>query len=215
MTKFAHMAVRVVLDRSGSMANGWALTLSKLNEYFSGLKLSDVETTVSVDAFDGTFGVVTLRESVPAKDLQPITAKELPTAGATPLYDAIAAGITKLNRRPPQTNEGVTLVILTDGEENASVEFPIRAGGREKIKQLIAEHEAKGWLVIFLGEGLEVAGQSVGLGIRGAGAMAYDRDAIGATMQSVSRMTETYAKSGDATLAAFTDEERKASLTKE
>jgi hypothetical protein len=57
---------------------------------------------------------------------------------------------------------------MTDGQENASREFT-----HEKISALIKARQEQGWLVTFLGEGLEVAKQGTNLGTNASSVAAY------------------------------------------
>src|SRR5215467_12133900 len=57
---------------------------------------------------------------------------------------------------------------MTDGQENASREF-----SHEKITALIKARQERGWLVTFLGEGLDVAKQGATLGAMASNVAAY------------------------------------------
>ena len=57
---------------------------------------------------------------------------------------------------------------MTDGLENASKEFD-----HAKITDLIKKRQEAGWLVVFLGEGLDVAKQGAGMGVMAASVASY------------------------------------------
>jgi len=92
---------------------------------------------------------------------------------------------------------------MTDGQENASREF-----SHDKITSLLKSRQEQGWLVTFLGQGLDVAKQGVQIGMHVGRVASYVdgaglRRAGGVMAASSSR----YVQSQD---AAFTPEERDA-----
>jgi Mg-chelatase subunit ChlD len=104
--------------------------------------------------------VDTIRKEEIMETVKPIGSEEYRCAGWTPLYDAIGRGIGILDEATEgKTGVRAVLVIMTDGQENASREF-----SHEKISTLIKARQEQGWLVTFLGEGLDVAKQGTSLG---------------------------------------------------
>src|SRR5262249_52549006 len=98
--------------------------------------------------------VDTIRENEIMETVKPIG------SGWTPLYDAIGRGIGILDQAMMgKIDVKAVLVIMTDGQENASREF-----SHEKISALLKARQEQGWLVTFLGKGLEVAKQGTNLG---------------------------------------------------
>jgi hypothetical protein len=105
---------------------------------------------------------------------------------------------------------------MTDGQENASREF-----SHEKITALINARQERGWLVTFLGEGLDVAQQGMQMGVYAACTAPY---VGGAGLRAAGRVLASsnarYAASvGDLMRAqdeaALTPEERSALTGKE
>src|ERR1700692_92901 len=76
--------------------------------------------------------------------------------GNTPLYDAIGECI----RRTDPKGRAAIVLVITDGEENASSEFT-----RESVKTLLKEKESEGWTFAFLGADIDsyAVGGSVGV----------------------------------------------------
>jgi Mg-chelatase subunit ChlD len=70
----------------------------------------------------------------------------------TPLYDAVGRGVGILDEALGGKPGKAVLVIMTDGLENASREFD-----HIRITDLVKKRQEAGWLVVFLGEGLDVA----------------------------------------------------------
>jgi hypothetical protein len=127
----------------------------------------------------------------------------------TPLFDAVGRGVGILDRALGDKQGKAILVIMTDGQENASREF-----NHAMITDLLKRRQEAGWLVVFLGEGLDVAKQGVAMGAMAAHVAAYSgREGLHAAGRIAARSTISYAISaGDVwealDEAAFTAEER-------
>jgi len=86
--------------------------------------------------------------------------------GMTPLYDAIGSTIDSVGTRLAGMKEEdrpdfVILAVLTDGMENASVEY-----SREKVKGMIAHQRDKySWQILFLGAGIDAEKSGAAIGI--------------------------------------------------
>jgi Uncharacterized protein containing a von Willebrand factor type A (vWA) domain len=138
--------VYLLLDRSGSMANGWEETLGAVNGYIE--KLED-DVNVYFAAFDsaGMFGsanldLQVLREST-AKDYKKVTSNDVTPRGGTPLYDAVGKVADKMIEDDPAR---AVLVIMTDGEENTSREY-----NRDAVLGKLKILENKDWPTVYLG----------------------------------------------------------------
>ncbi len=151
-TKTNQMLVNVVLDRSGSMQSTQAGTISGYNEYINGLRGDPAsEYSVSLIQFDtnGAHRGAALTisyEDKPLADVPALTAQTYQPRGGTPLYDAIGECV----RRADPKGRAVTVVIITDGEENSSMEFK-----KDDIKALIKSKEAEGWTFVFIGADID------------------------------------------------------------
>lgn len=146
------------------------------------------------------------------KTVKPVGAEEYRCGGWTPLYDAIGRAIGILDEAAGSEKQAkCILVIMTDGQENASREFN-HAG----ILAMIKARQERGWLITFLGEGLDVAQQGVRLGTAAANVAAYAGGAglraAGAVLASshlrYAAATGGFKQAQDA--AALTPEERDA-----
>ncbi len=156
------MLVSVVLDRSGSMESSRAGTISGFNEYLTGLRADkDSEYDITLIQFNsaGNSSAPELMISYvdkPLAEVPALTADTYQPNGSTPLYDAIGECV----RRVEAKNRAVTLVIITDGEENASREFTLNA-----ITALLKEKEGEGWTIAFLAANIDAfaVGSSMGV----------------------------------------------------
>ena len=139
--------IGIVLDMSGSMAPLVHDTLIGLNQYIKDTKQDAIDTgskiTLSLMQFD------TVQEWVekvtPAADVKEVTSEVYHPRGSTALYDAIGVMVGELDKTSTKTNRSY-IVIITDGQENASREFT-----RENIKELISKKQNESWNFVYLG----------------------------------------------------------------
>jgi len=187
--------------------------LRGVNSYITNAKQDRAlyESRFSLITFSSE-SVETIRKNEIMETVKPIASEEYCCGGWTPLYDAIGRGIGILDEAMEgKVGAKAILVIMTDGQENASREF-----SHEKISGLLKARQEQGWLVTFLGEGLEVSRQGTNLGTYAASVAAY---AGGAGLREAGRVLAAsslrYAKAegdirGAQAKAALTPEERNA-----
>jgi len=145
MTKSNYTHLTLVVDRSGSMesirddAQGGINTL--LKEQFA----EDGELTVTLVEFDTTIDtVVRMTDAAPTYTLVP--------RGSTALLDAVGGEIVRTGENlaalsDEQKPEQVLFVVVTDGHENASVEYQLEA-----VRNLITQQRDQyNWAFQFLG----------------------------------------------------------------
>jgi Mg-chelatase subunit ChlD len=139
--------IAVVMDRSGSMEAIRNEMETAFAEFIGGQRRASGACAVSLYQFDDSFEAV--YEGVP---LAAVPSLKLDPRGSTALHDAIARAITTVRKADP---DHVVMVIITDGEENASREYKGAEGAR-KIGQMIMRRKlADGWEFVFLGAGLD------------------------------------------------------------
>jgi Mg-chelatase subunit ChlD len=162
--------VCLVLDRSGSMQTIHDDALGGVNSYITTAKRDRAlyESRFSLITFNSE-SVDTIRKNEIMEQVKPIGGDEYRCAGWTPLYDAIGRGIGILDEASgtaPQSK--CILVVMTDGQENASREF-----AHSQITEMIKNRQERGWLITFLGEGLDVAKQGAAIGAMASNVAAY------------------------------------------
>lgn len=159
-TKTNQVIVNVVLDRSGSMNSTRANTISGYNEYVQGLRADkDSEYSVTLIQFDAPMAAPELTVSYQDRalaDVPELTLEDYVPRGNTPLYDAIGECV----RRVDAKDRAVIVLIITDGAENASLEFT-----KETVKALIKQKESEGWTFAFLGANIDsyAVGSAMGM----------------------------------------------------
>jgi hypothetical protein len=177
--------VVLVLDQSTSMGSCRDVTISGFNEYVETLRKSEIKGTGRMTLIkfpspgfsswastpDPKVVTETVFEGRELKDVPALNHDTYSPHGNTPLLDAVGFAITETRKRiaaakglPPK----VILVIQTDGEENQS-----RSYTRDQIKAMVAECEAAGWAMVFLGANQDAWQAGAGLGISATHTMAY------------------------------------------
>jgi Mg-chelatase subunit ChlD len=202
--------VCVVLDMSGSMQSVYEDAIGSVNGYLTRAKQDRdlYEARFSLVVFN-THAVEIVRKDQVLETVKPLAHEEYRCAGGTPLYDAIGRGVGILDEALGGKPGKAVLVIMTDGLENSSREFD-----HAKITDLLKRRQEAGWLVVFLGEGLDVAKQGMTMGAMAAYVGAYSGgEGLRAAGHVAARSTIAYAKSTGDFLkacqeAAFTPEER-------
>jgi hypothetical protein len=203
--------VCMILDRSGSMGTCRESTIDAVNQYLLEARADDAlkEADFNLTIFDSQ-SIDTIRTG-PIKAASDITTEEYVPRATTPLYDAIGRGIDTLDGNGA---DKAVLVVVTDGYENAS-----RKHGIDSIKELLKTRQDKGWLVVFLGAGLDAAQQGIGIGISLAkiANIGTDKASLSAAMCSVRGMSSLYAAAPNAEAvrlyslaASFSDDDRRA-----
>jgi uncharacterized protein YegL len=186
----------ILLDRSGSMSSKWDETVSSVNAYAAELAKDGAtkDSLVSLACFDGFHGVTfdVLRDAVPANAWGNVDQREVSPRGNTPLYDAIGKLVARAEAASP---DKAVLVIVTDGNENASREMT-----KDSAKAALDRARGRNWQVIFLAAEFDNFAQASGLGNAAAQTINTAAGSRVATMASTARMTAAYAASGRAML---------------
>jgi hypothetical protein len=130
------------------------------NAFIEGQKKVEGEALVTLAQFD-SHGYDIIYEAKPVAKVPPLV---LNPRGNTPLYDSIARTINEQGMRFDKATtkpDKVILVIITDGQENASREYT-----RENVYALIQRQEKEwNWSVTYIGANQDAiaVGQSIGV----------------------------------------------------
>ena len=124
-----------ILDKSGSMSGLESDTIGGFNAMLDKQKRVEGECFITTALFDNTYEL--LHNRLPIKAVKAITAKEYCVGGSTALLDAIGRTVHTIENAQKHLQaeyqaEQVLVVIITDGQENASREY-----GPDAIKDLI------------------------------------------------------------------------------
>ena len=140
-----------ILDRSGSMESCRDDTIGGFNTF-----LNDQKTlggTMTLVQFDHEYNEVYKKKDI--KDVVPLTAATFQPRGSTALLDAIGKTIKNWD-----ADTKPSVVILTDGQENASHVFT-----KVHIKDLIEQKTKEGWTFAYLGANQDAFAEAGSIGI--------------------------------------------------
>jgi uncharacterized protein YegL len=136
------------------------------------------EALVTTVLFDNNYCL--LHDRVTIKKMKPITDKQYYVEGSTALLDAVGKTINKIsnahkNTADDERPEKTMFVIITDGMENASVEYSYR-----KVKAMVELQKAEFcWEFIFLGANIDAAQTAARFGVNVDRAVNYHADSDG------------------------------------
>ena len=167
-----------ILDRSGSMEHLTNDTIGGFNSFLKEQIEIPGEAILTTVLFNDSYMLLHDRENI--NRIKPITRKEYIAQGSTALLDAMGKTINDIGLKLLNTVENerpckVIFFIITDGEENASVEFT-----NEKIKEMVElQKNTYGWEFIFLGANIDSFSTASALGISANRSFDYEADEEG------------------------------------
>lgn len=200
-----YTALMLIIDRSGSMSSIRDDMVGGLNGLLEEQKKQPGLLTVSVVSFDNE---VELSHRMAAPSGVTV---ELDPRGSTALYDAMGFGIntmaSDIDALPEHARPStVQVIVVTDGEENASGEY-----SGKLIKKLVTEKtKSENWDFVFLGANQDAVMKAAELGIGEGSALTYDAGSEGVKNMASSAnryMSDRRQQQG----AAFSPEERRKS----
>lgn len=195
----------LILDRSGSMSGRESDVIGGVNSFLEDQKKLDAPASIAMVRFDSQ-GIERFRSMGPLQSCAKLTADDFQPRGGTPLLDAIGKTLNDLDNdwRTENPDRGI-LVIVTDGQENASIEFK-----KDQIKKMILDRQASGrWAIIYLGANVDAFGEASSMGIsnmntanyintpKGIGAMYF---AASSNVSAMRSSGNTYADSLNCTI---------------
>jgi len=207
------MKLYILLDKSGSMAANWEEAVGSLNTYAreligkKGFKKADI-TVVAFDKQSSIFNpdgplrardkidFKVLRNHVPLKDWTDIMPDEAHPRAMTPLRDAIGMLAEIVNEDKPKK---AAITIITDGLENASIEF-----SHDAVRKIISDWK-ESFDVNFIGADFDSFAQAQSFGVVAGSTLNMTKGNYrGATMALARKSTDYSA----GVLRDFTEEER-------
>jgi len=197
--------VYVILDRSGSMASCVQDTLGGLRYFLDSL---DESARVTLLLFNQSTEV--LYRDAPRDKWIPLTPQKYRPNGGTALMDAIGETIKMAEIHQPrmwadQEDNQISIVILTDGDENAS-----KAYTPAHISDLINLHRTQEWSFTFLGANQDAVLKAKSLNIPANSAMTFTNETVNTAMRSAADALNRMV-SGESQSVEFSQVERMAS----
>lgn len=172
MTDTTKTLIAALLDRSGSMQTIAEDMRGGFDSYIAREVAQPGTTLVTLAQFDDRYEVVYRNrpiDSVPSLTVEP--------RGMTALLDAIGRFTTEVGAElaamPEDQRPGdVTVLVMTDGHENASSEWTTEA-----VRALISQQETQyAWDFVFLGANMDAVEVGVNLGFAPGKSLTYDAD---------------------------------------
>lgn len=170
---------QIILDASGSMSSCERETMDGFNEQVTYLrsleeKFPEQEIEVSLTTFNEK--VQRVYQQISPKELPKLHAENYRPHGTTALLDAIGITVQQLENAREQSEKQlpttVVVLILTDGEENASRLFKFNDVS-ETIKRLEATEK---WTFSFLGADLDIRKMSEQLSIKERNSFSFNKE---------------------------------------
>jgi hypothetical protein len=205
---YTHIAV--ILDRTGSMETIRDDTIGGFNAFLNAQKAEPGLASLTLVQFDSQDPYEIVYQFKPLAEVPELTRETFVPRASTPLLDAIGRGINDLDKSLADRIEDerpsrVVMVLITDGQENASREFR-----KDQIEKMIKEKQEKSaWQFVFLSADLDAIRDALESGVRAASTLAHDKDShgVGAAWAALSRSISDY-RSGHQEDVSFTDEDR-------
>ena len=143
-----------ILDKSGSMGGSEKNTISSFNEYLEREKNNSFDTSITTVLFSDHYQY--LHKGIPISQVEKLTENDYFVGGCTALYDALGNTISYMSQRK---TDKVLFIIITDGYENASVEF-----NKAVIQKMIKNHSD--WEFVYIGADIDSYAVGGDLGIK-------------------------------------------------
>lgn len=188
-----------VLDSSQSMDSCRLPTVTGFNEYIATLKARPEPSVLTLYVFNSE-QIRKVYDQQPIGQVENLSQATFRPMGMTPLYDAIAQAIVETDAvlRQRGSDLPVLLLIMTDGEENAS-----QQATKDSIVALIQERERQGWTIGYLGANQDAWAVGGGLGIARGNTMSYHTQQMPAVMRSVGVASAAYLAGGSQVTASL------------
>lgn len=168
----------VVMDKSGSMNGRRTDAIGGFNTFLADQQKEPGEANLTLVLFDTTYDIPV--SGLPIKNVAPLTEETYIPGGGTALLDALARAITETGNRLVNLLEDdrpdkVICVVITDGQENSSVEHT-----KEQVAKMVTHQEEKyDWAFMYLGTGVDAFHEAQAMGIKGSMTSAFAGDSVG------------------------------------
>ena len=151
MTAPKRLYCALILDESGSMTALREATLKGANAWLADQRKDGPDDLLTLVMFDAPNDPAAARvrvkyDGIPLRETVDLGLADYNPNGGTPLYDALGATIARIEADQRAKDRSVLVVVMTDGLENASVEYT-----HEAIAAKIAQKEKDGWTILYMG----------------------------------------------------------------
>jgi len=187
--------VGLLFDETGSMHSMKSRALDGVAEYIRGLQARPEGIRFTEVFFNSEKPFHIVVDSQKITKVSPPTEADYQPNYTTPLYDALGNMIMHMESKTESDDDKVIIVVMTDGEENASREFD-----QARINKLVTKRRKKGWGFVFLGTDIDSFAAGQKLGVAAGSTANFNSLNISAATRTAAEATLAYAdgsKSGD------------------
>lgn len=144
------------------------------NKFLADQKAEPGEARITYTQFDSFYEVV--YQGIDIQKAPELTGDTFVPRGMTALYDAIGKTLNDQGKRihDQAWAELVVVCVITDGDENSSHEYT-----QERVKEMTAHAESKGWKFIFLAANQDAFAASQKIGSSGQYSGNFAASAVG------------------------------------
>lgn len=190
--------IACVIDRSGSMSGRVDDVIGGFNTFLEEQKKLPGRALLTLVQFDDQYELHC--SGAPIRSVAPLTTSTYVPRGSTALNDAVGRTINNLGARLAAMREDarpgrVIVVIITDGQENASKEFT----RREQIREMIEHQRSKySWEFVFLGAGVDAfeEARTFGIDLRAVGRFENTQKGIRRSYAALNATVTSYRGTG-------------------
>lgn len=202
--------ITIVLDRTGSMESIREDVIGGFNAFLAQQQAAPDPATLTLVQFDSQDPYEVLHSAEPIATVPPLTLEKYVPRASTPLYDAMGRGILDLEatlaampdaERPAK----VIFVVVTDGQENASLEFD-----RARVTNLITAKKSLGWDFVFLSADLAAFDDAQRMGVGRPSSLMFSKSKQGSDRAWAAASMKIRERRMGAEKVVFDDEDRKA-----
>lgn len=185
----------IILDKSGSMLTIKDDVIGGFNSFLEEQKKQPGECNLTMALFDSTYEI---RPSCPISDMKPLTDKTYTPGGWTALFDAVGRAVYETGKRLAALDESqrpdkVMVVVITDGHENASVEYKLAA-----VREMVEHQQTKySWKFMFLGANIDSFAEAGQIGISCAYNFRQTSEGTDSMYRGLSAACSSYRERGD------------------
>lgn len=167
-----------ILDRSQSMSSIIDEAIGGFNQFLKEQRELPDDATITVALFDNQYEL--LYNNVDIKETKDITRSEWSPRGMTALNDAIGRTINDVmaahkKMKKKDRPDKVLVCVVTDGAENASVEFT-----KSDVISLMDERERNDWVFVYLAANQDAFDVGTTFGFKGGNTYTFTADDVGA-----------------------------------
>ncbi len=209
------LSCALILDESGSMSALRQATIDGANAWLADQRKDGPEDLLTLVTFDAPQDPTKPRvrvkyDGVLLKEVVDLTEADYKPDGGTPLFDAIGSTISRIEADPRSADRTIVLVVMTDGLENASVEYT-----REALAARIKQKERDGWTIMYLGANQDAKQVAAGMSLDSNFAVSYAATPDGTAMAYSASASATRDVRRAASPAAVSESLHEASATGE